>query len=89
MTKSTVVIIGSVTMDTIVQRAKRFDQLGGVTTYAGITFQRLGICTHIVTNVADRNESILKPLREEGIRILKGASEKTTRFINHLDDDDR
>lgn len=89
MTKRAVAVIGSVTIDRIVRGGESFCQIGGVSTYAGITFQRLGIRTFIVSNVADRNGSIFKALREEGIHILRGHSENTTRFINHIDGDDR
>jgi sugar/nucleoside kinase (ribokinase family) len=86
MNVSSVAVIGSVTIDTIEHNGRSVCQLGGVTTYAGLTFRRHGIDTVIVSNVAERDQSILDILTKEGISISVGKTEMTTRFINHVDD---
>ncbi len=85
MAEKSVAVIGSATIDRIIQEGKSVCRLGGVVTYGGLTFKRHGIETVVVTNVADRDKSILKALDEEGIRILRGHTENTTLFINYVD----
>lgn len=85
MTGTTVAVIGSASVDTVVQGSKSVRQLGGVVTYAGLTFRRHGIETIIVSNVANKDKSILKVLCEEGIHVFTGHTKDTTHFINHVD----
>lgn len=89
MRKPAVAVIGSVTIDRIVRGRESFHQLGGVTTYAGITFQRLGIHTSVVTNLAHGHQSILDALRKEDVEVISGRCENTTCFINHIRSNDR
>lgn len=89
MTGTSVAVIGSATIDKVVQGRKSVFQLGGVVTYAGLTFRRHEIETLIVCNVADQNKSILQILREEGIHVLRGHTKNTTHFINHVDGNNR
>ena len=85
MTETSVAVIGSATIDRVVQGSKSVRQLGGVVTYAGLTFRRHDIETIIVSNVAGEDKSILKVLCEEGIHIFRGHTKNTTHFINYID----
>jgi sugar/nucleoside kinase (ribokinase family) len=63
--------------------------LGGVVTYAGLTFRRYGIDTLVVTNVAEKDRTILDALSREEIRLFTGPSSRTTRFVNRVEGDTR
>ena len=62
-----VVVVGSTTVDLNEIEAERFIKLGGVTTYAGITYRRLGAATWVVTNVAPTDKALLAALKQEGL----------------------
>jgi len=62
---------------------------GGVVTYAGLTFCKHDIPTHIVTNVAREEKYILKNLINKGIKVYYELSPETTRFINYNKSDQR
>ncbi len=87
--KPLVVVIGSVTIDEIHENGLTALRLGGVVTYGGITFQRHGVGTAIVTNHAREDSRILNPLAGEGITIFSGTSASTTRFVNRSEGDRR
>ena len=89
MTKKSVAIIGSATVDEVIQGKERTCQLGGVVTYAGLTFRRYGIDTLVVTNVAEKDRTILDALSREEIRLFTGPSSRTTRFVNRVEGDTR
>jgi sugar/nucleoside kinase (ribokinase family) len=78
-------VIGSTTIDLNLIDGRRFSKPGGVTTYAGITYRRHDLATWAVTNVAIEDRAIFDRLAGEGIRIVSGASDETTRFINRVD----
>lgn len=84
-----IAVIGSTTIDKIVQKDRSWFKIGGATTYAGITYSRHGIKTLAVTNIAKRDSEIIQKLRKEKIRVYNGQTETTTRFINYLDNDNR
>jgi len=84
-----VLIAGSATLDTIVLSGKRMQKIGGVATYAGITFRKHGIETHVLTNLAPSEDSILRVYRQYGIQLHIGALGRTTHFINRLEGDSR
>ena len=46
-------IVGSTTIDKIIAEDHSFLKLGGVTTYAGITYRRHGIPVFIISNIID------------------------------------
>jgi len=77
-----VLIVGSVTIDRIVENRRTSERLGGVATYGGITFRRLGVGTAAVTNVAEADRGILDALAREGVDVHAGDSIRTTRFVN-------
>lgn len=84
-----IAVIGSTTIDKIIREDLCWFKIGGVTTYAGITYSRHGIKTSVVTNVADRDLKIIKRLEEEQIVVCNGQTEVTTHFINYIDDDNQ
>jgi len=77
-----VLIVGSVTIDRIIENRSITERLGGVVTYGGLTFQRLGVATSVVTNVADPHRPLLDILSDEGLAVHAGKSPGTTRFVN-------
>lgn len=77
-----VLVIGSVTIDTIIENRKVSERMGGVVAYGGLTFQRLGVGTAVVTNVADADRALLGILAGEGVTVHAGKSPRTTRFVN-------
>jgi sugar/nucleoside kinase (ribokinase family) len=89
MKGKSVAVIGSATVDEIIQGNSRSLQLGGVVTYAGLTFRRFGVDTLVVTNVAEEDRAILDALSREGIRLHTGSSSRTTRFVNRVEGDAR
>ncbi len=89
LSPNSVTIIGSITIDQITTDDKSIEVLGGVVTYAGLTFWRHNIPTHIVTNVAKEEKYILEKLGNKGIKVYYGLSPETTRFINYNESDQR
>ena len=79
---NSVTVIGSISMDQIIMDGKNIEVLGGVVTYAGLTFRKHDIPTHIVTNFAKEEKYILNKLTNKGIRAYYEFSTETTRFIN-------
>ncbi len=80
---NSVIVIGSITIDRIIMEDKTIKTLGGVVTYAGLTFWKHDIPTFIVTNVAKEEKYILKDLGKKGIKVYNEFSPETTRFINN------
>ncbi len=77
-----VLVVGSVTIDRIIENRSITERLGGVVTYGGLTFQRLGVGTAVVTNVADPHRPLLDILSDGGLAVHAGKSPGTTRFVN-------
>ena len=84
-----VVVVGSVTIDTIIENRGTADRLGGVVTYGGLTFQRLGIPTAVVTNIAEEDRAVVEILAAQGLTVRAGTSAHTTRFVNRSEGDRR
>jgi len=82
-------VIGSLTIDEIRVNLETTRRVGGVVTYSGLTFRRLGIETTVVTRVSGSNQELLQALRREGISVLGRKSAQTTRFINAVSEDGR
>ena len=89
MIENGIAVIGSTTIDKIVRRNLSRYKIGGVTTYAGITYRRHGIKTVAVTNIAKRHPEIIARLMKEKIKVRSEQTEETTHFINSIDDDIR
>lgn len=82
-----VLVVGSTPADTIVLARRSVDRPGGVTTYAGRTYRRLGRPVVVVTNVADA--TLCRPMIRAGIHCACGPSPADTRFVNVVAGDDR
>ena len=89
MIKKGISVVGSTTKDTIVVKDRRFNKLGGVTTYSGITYARNEIRTFVVSNVAKQDIEILHKLQDEKIVVYNGETVHTTCFINRVKGDER
>ena len=89
MIENGIAIIGSTTIDKIVSRNLSCYKIGGVTTYAGITYRRHGIKTVAVTNIAKCNPEVITGLKKEKIEVRSGQTEATTHFINSIHADTR
>ena len=76
-------VVGSTTIDKIVTGDESGLKLGGVTTYAGITYCRQGIPAVIASNVAHQDRLILNALKTEKIDVFRGATDRTTHFVNY------
>jgi sugar/nucleoside kinase (ribokinase family) len=84
-----VAVVGSVTIDRNVCDDRTLLKVGGVPTYAGLTYRRHALSTWAVCNVAPADVAILSPLRMAGIQIVTGETQRTTRFVNRLRADRR
>ena len=80
-------VVGSVTIDRIIENRKTSERMGGVVTYGGLTFQRLGVETAVVTNIAEAHRGLLDVLAAEGLAVHAGASRLTTHFVNRAQGD--
>jgi len=89
MTAKSIAVIGSTTIDKIVSPDLSCYKIGGVTTYAGITYRRHGLRTVAVTNIAKHHPELITCLKNEKIKVHSGQTEVTTHFINSIDDDTR
>jgi sugar/nucleoside kinase (ribokinase family) len=84
-----IAVIGSTTIDKIVRGDRSWLKIGGVTTYAGITYSRHGIRTLAITNIAKRDPEIRDRLQKEKIIVCNGPTEATTHFINYINEANR
>jgi sugar/nucleoside kinase (ribokinase family) len=80
-----VVVAGSVTIDDTRVADRRYRKLGGVPTYAGLTYVREGIAAALVANVAAEDAGLLAVFAAEGLQAACGATEHTTRFANRVE----
>jgi len=87
--KKGIAVIGSTTIDEIVDNSRSICKLGGVTTYAGLTYCRHGIHTLAVSNLAEQDLHLLDKLKAENIAIYRGNSTCTTHFVNYIKGDAR
>ncbi len=86
---SAVAVIGSATIDRVVQGGVVAYKRGGVVAYAGLTFAELGVETRVLTNVAAADRAMLAVLLQRGIAVHVGESAATTCFVNYVDGDAR
>jgi sugar/nucleoside kinase (ribokinase family) len=84
-----IAVVGSTTIDEIVENGRSICKLGGVTTYAGLTYSRHGIHTLAVSNLAEQDLYLLEKLKSENVAVRRGNSSHTTHFINCIKGDDR
>ena len=76
-------IVGSTTIDKIITEDQSFRKLGGVTTYAGITYRRHGIPATIVSNIAEQDQEAMEKLYAENILVCGANSDFSTYFVNY------
>jgi sugar/nucleoside kinase (ribokinase family) len=76
-------IVGSTTIDKIIAEDHSFLKLGGVTTYAGITYRRHGIPVFIISNMAEQDLEVMAKLRAEDILVFSAKSDRSTYFVNY------
>lgn len=79
-----VAVVGSTTIDCNISEAGRRLKLGGVTTYAGLTYRRWGLGVSVATRMAAAHRPLLSRLAEAGIRLDAPAGRLTTRFVNRF-----
>ena len=84
-----VAVIGSATIDRVVQDGVSAYKRGGVVAYAGLTFAELGVKTRVLTNVAATDRAMLAVLQQRDIVVYVGESAATTCFVNYVDGDAR
>lgn len=84
-----VVVIGSATIDEIKQNGITILKMGGVVTYGGIAFQRHGLQTSVVCNIAKQDDGLFRIFGEQDIQLFNGVTETTTVFINWVNRDER
>lgn len=77
-------VVGSTTIDRNIVDGVNLLTLGGVTTYAGLTYRRRNLPTLVVTRIAAAQRPLLARLAAAGICLNVAASNHTTHFINHL-----
>ena len=77
-------MVGSTTIDCNIFEAGRRLKLGGVTTYAGLTYRRRGLAVRVVTRVAAAHLPLLSRLTDAGIRLDVPAGRFTTHFVNRF-----
>jgi len=82
-------IVGSTTIDKIIAEDHSFLNLGGVTTYAGITYRRHGIPALIISNIAEQDLEIISKLHAEDILVFSAKSDVSTYFVNYNRGDNR
>ena len=82
-------VVGSTTIDKIITEEDSFLKLGGVTTYAGITYRRHGIPVFIVSNMAEQDLELMGKLGSKNILVLNAKSELSTHFAAHTSGDMR
>ena len=76
-------IVGSTTIDKIITEDHSFLNLGGVTTYAGITYRRNGIPAFIISNIAEQDLEVIQKLHAEDILFFSAKSDYSTHFVNY------
>lgn len=82
-------VVGSTTIDKIVTADQNYLKLGGVTTYAGLTYRRHGIPALIVSNLAGQDLKIRNKFKAERIGVFGQATDQTTHFVNYIQEPKR
>ncbi len=86
---SHVLVIGSATVDEVKQTGNDVVKMGGTVTYTGITFQKHGLRTSVVSNIAAEDRGLFRILREQRIQLFNGVTDRTTVFVNYVNGDQR
>ncbi len=89
LTNLGVAVIGSTTLDEVWISGQRTFKMGGVTTYAGLTYARFGIPTRIVTRVAGHDAWMIRKMHQKGIMTYGNWAGATTVFVNFMEGESR
>lgn len=81
-------VVGSATVDCIVQADKPAYKAGGVAVYGGLTLLRLGQAVAVCANMASNDRDVMALIREKGAQLYLGDDMHTTHFINRIEGDD-
>lgn len=84
-----VIVVGSTTIDTIILPKTKTLKIGGVTTYAGFTFQYIGLGTTVLSNIAKEDSYIFDFFAQNNIQFINGDTKTTTKFTNNYSIDKR
>jgi sugar/nucleoside kinase (ribokinase family) len=84
-----IAVIGSTTIDENITPTGRYHKIGGVTTYAGLTYRRHGVATTIVSNISPKDRRVQLALENENVTICRGNTTHTTYFINEITENKR
>ena len=84
-----IAVVGSTTIDKIITRNHSALKMGGVTTYAGITYRRHNIPVFVISNIAEQDQEIMKRLQVEGVQVFSATSGFSTCFVNDNRDEIR
>ncbi|MFT5089907.1 MAG: sugar/nucleoside kinase (ribokinase family) [Candidatus Latescibacterota bacterium] len=82
-------VVGSATVDCIVQGTAAVYKSGGVVVYGGLTLVRSGEPVAVCSNLSARDRDVIEPLEREGVSLHCGESAETTAFVNYVDGDTR
>lgn len=82
-------ILGSTTIDRIIAENSHHQKIGGVTTYAGITYRRHGIPVFIASNMAENDLKYLDKLTAKNIVVFRLNSDHSTTILNRYKGDQR
>jgi sugar/nucleoside kinase (ribokinase family) len=82
-------ILGSTTIDKIIAENGLQQKLGGVTTYAGITYRRHAIPVFVASNMAEKDLKHLDKLTAENISVFRLNSDHSTTILNRYNGDRR
>jgi sugar/nucleoside kinase (ribokinase family) len=77
-------VVGSTTIDRIITGDHSCLKLGGVTTYAGITYRRHGVPVFVVSNMAEQDLKLMDKLTAEGISVFNAQSDLSTYFVTYI-----
>ena len=72
--RAKIAILGSATIDKIIKDLKISQKIGGTVIYGGITFQKHGLPTVLVTNIAQKDGRIFKTLDQLGTDLSATSS---------------
>ncbi len=75
-------IIGSISKDLVKRGGLSKEAVGGTVYYSGLTLNRLGVETFVVTKLAKTDRGILEALHRAGIKVFERYGSNTTRCEN-------
>jgi len=82
-------VVGSATVDCIVQDNAAVYKSGGVVVYGGLALARQGESVAVCCNLSACDSDVVNPLEREGVMLHCGDSLATTSFVNYVDGDAR